>query len=233
MFSRSGISVPALALVFLVCLSSPVFPQEKESPYPEAIISSDIEAIPKAPLRTDDDKRIFRPAEVDLTRNGYLLDQDGHKINMVDFLGKVVLMDFIYTGCKTGHCMYLNNKMRFISKKFRDELGTELRLASITFDPEVDTVDVLKEYSANWESDPARWAFLTGARGDIMDIMKKFDILFMWDAKDESYNHSMRTILIDRTGHVVREYHGMGYKLQNVINDIKALLDNRPLPPQK
>jgi len=233
MISRSGFFIPALALVFLACLSAPVFPEEEESPYPEEIRSSDIESIPKTPIKHNDDKRVFRPGEVDLTRHGYFLDQNGNKINMVDFLGKIVLMDFIYTGCKSGHCVYLNNKMRFISKKFRDELGTELQLASITFDPEVDTVDVLKEYSANWASDPARWAFLTGSRGDIMDIMEKFNILFMWDAEDESYNHSMRTILIDRSGHVVREYHGMGYKLQSVINDIKALLDNRSLPPQK
>ena len=122
--------------------------------------------------------------------------------------------------------------MNFIGRKFPDRLGADIQLVSISFDPDVDTVTMLKEHSALWESDPSRWAFLTGKKGDIADIAAKYGIIFVWNEKEQAYNHSVRTFLLDRSGEVVRIYKGMNYNLWEVINDIKILLTGKKLEIQ-
>jgi len=164
-------------------------------------------------------------------RNSYLLDQDGNKVTLEQYKGKIVLLTFFYMECRYGHCPLITKRMNFISRKFPDRLGSEIQLVSISFDPDIDTVSRLREYSAQWESDPSRWAFLTGEKGDIVDTAMKYGIIFLWNQKDNSYDHSVRTFLLDKSGDVARVYKGMNYNIWEVINDIKVLLQGRKLEP--
>ena len=167
-----------------------------------------------------------------LPRVGYLIDQDGNRITFEQYKGKIVLLSFIYLECRHGHCPLLTKRMNFIGRKFPDRLGADIQLVTVSFDPDVDTVTMLKEYSALWESDPSRWAFLTGKKGDIADIAAKYGIIFIWNEKEQAYDHSVRTFLLDRSGEVVRIYKGMNYNLWEVINDIKILLTGKKLEIQ-
>jgi len=198
-----------------------------------AIAEPILESAPEIPKtkKVKKSNHIFRDENIILKRDGFLINQNGDKVTMEQFRGKIVLLDFIYTTCKYGHCQYLSKKMEYLAKRFIDSVGTEIQLVSVTFDPEYDTAEVLKKYSADYEMDSSRWVFLTGQAGDIVDLAEKYGIIFRWNKDDGSFNHSMRTILLDRSGQTVGIYRGMNYKLQNAIDGIQALLDGKELKP--
>ncbi len=79
--------------------------------------------------------------------------------------GKVVAINFIYTSCALPNfCLRIANNFGVLQKRFRAQLGRDLVLLTVTFDPVHDTPEVLAQYASQWNADPATWHFLTGPR---------------------------------------------------------------------
>lgn len=185
-------------------------------------------AIPETKLGVED-KLLhgFRKKDVDQTKkNGFFLDQAGNKVKLSDYRGKVVLMDFIYSGCQHGICQYLNNKMNFVANKYRDRLGKDLVLVSLSFD-ENDTPQTLAKFAERWGNRPAEWAYLSGLPGDIVEACREFGVSFRWNEKEDFFEHTVRTLLIGRDGKVVKVYRGREYRLQEAVDDVKAELKKK------
>ncbi len=51
--------------------------------------------------------------------------------------------------------------------------GIDVRLVSITVDPETDTPEVLCQYAARYNADPERWWFLTGDKKVIFRLISR------------------------------------------------------------
>jgi protein SCO1/2 len=87
------------------------------------------------------------------------IERSGRTIERSEFLGKVWVIDFIYTRC-ADTCPLQSAEM----KRLQAELVTEpdVRLVSITVDPIRDTGQVLSRYADRFGADPTRWLFLTG-----------------------------------------------------------------------
>jgi len=169
----------------------------------------------------------FRKPDVKLVKKGFFLNQNGEKVTLADFQGKLVLMDFIYSGCPHGVCQYLNQKMQFVARKYADRLGTDLQLVSVSFD-DMDTPEKLKQFAARYEvADPKKWSYLGGAAGDIKEIATEFGISFEWKAKDEAFMHTARTVLLGRDGKKLNAYRGTDYKLQEVLDDLERQLNTK------
>ncbi len=174
---------------------------------------------------------VFRDKKADLTKkNGYFLDQAGNRVRLADLKGKIVLLDFIYSDCKHGICQYLNRKMNFIGSKFKERLGKDLVLVSLSFDDK-DTPQTLAAFAANWENDPKKWAYLSGLPGDISAACKDYGIAFRWNEKEGFFEHTVRTILIGRDGTALKAYRGHDYKMQEAVDDIAALLAGKTVAP--
>ncbi len=87
------------------------------------------------------------------------VERSGRTVGRSDFLGKVWVIDFIYTRC-TDTCPLQSAEM----KRLQADLASEpdVRLVSITIDPTWDTGNVLSRYADRFGADPTRWLFLTG-----------------------------------------------------------------------
>ncbi len=172
----------------------------------------------------------FRKENPNPARNGYFINQNGEKVKLSDFKGKLVLMDFIYTSCPHGICQYLNNKMQYVARKFPDKLGADIQLVSLSFD-DMDSPEKLKKFAQRYEvADAKKWAYLGGAAGDIKDVSAEYGISFQWDKKEEAFMHTARTVLLGRDGKLLRVYRGTDYKLQQPVDDIASLLKTGKLP---
>jgi protein SCO1/2 len=79
----------------------------------------------------------------------------------------------------------------------------------VTFDPERDTPDVLAEYASQWKADPKTWHFLTGAVADVRKVCALFGVESFPD--EGLLNHSLRTLVIDRTGTIAASIDGNQY----------------------
>jgi len=105
----------------------------------------------------------------DVTMTG----MDGRTVSLRAVLGddRPVMLQFIFTTCPTI-CPLLTG----ISATVREGLGKDrekIRAISITIDPEHDTPGVLREYAANFDTDP-EWMFLTGSLPDVVAVQKAF-----------------------------------------------------------
>lgn len=103
-----------------------------------------------------------------------LIDQEGHRVTLRDFLNsdKPVVMDFMYGTCTTI-CPVLSASF----SHFQKGLGTEtenVRMVSVTIDPDNDTPELMKQYLARYGGKPG-WDILTGNRNEVVKVLREFD----------------------------------------------------------
>jgi len=152
-----------------------------------------------------------------------LIDQQRARVTLAGFSGKVVVVNFVYTRCALPQfCLRMANNFGALQRRFRQELGRELVLLTITFDPERDTPEALASYASRWQADPAGWHFLTGSTTDIRRVCA----LFGQEAfPDEGLmNHSLHTAIIGRTGLLVANIEGNQFTPEQLGDLVQATL---------
>lgn len=125
-----------------------------------------------------------------------LTDQNGSEFGMKDLRGRVWVADFFFSNCP-GPCPRMSTLMGDIQRLTRDI--EELRIVSITVDPERDTPEAMKAYGERYGAIDGRWFFLTGPQETLHRLASKDFNLFDVDG---SLQHSTRFALIDREGRV-------------------------------
>ena len=156
-----------------------------------------------------------------------LENMDGKKISNTDLLGKVWVVDFIFTTCG-GTCPMMTESMKVVQDRVKDL--ADVRFVSITVDPKNDTPQALREYAQHWGADPERWYFLRGEREEIARIDREG---FHLGNPDDVVDHSQRLVLIDPLGKIRGYYDGAtphrGTHAQTLAEDIrKILVHQRP-----
>jgi len=103
-----------------------------------------------------------------------LIDQQGTTVSLRELLetDQPVAVNFIFTTCTTI-CPVMTATFAQMRQEL-GEAGNELRLISISIDPEYDRPDKLKAYSEQFRAG-AGWDFLTGDSADIVQVLRSFD----------------------------------------------------------
>ena len=144
-----------------------------------------------------------------------LTDQGGRPASLASLTGKVVVINFIYTRCALPQfCLRVTNHFGVLQKRFAAELGRELALLTVTFDPERDTPEVLAAYAGRWNADPASWRFLTGEVNAVRRVCGLFGVEAFLD--EGLFNHTLRTALIDRRGILAASIEGNQYTAEQL-----------------
>ena len=139
-----------------------------------------------------------------------LMDHTRQPVRLSSLAGKVVVVNFIYTRCALPQfCLRVTNNFGVLQKRFAKELGKDVVLLTITFDPQRDTPEVLAAYAAQWKPDPKTWHFLTGPVADVRKVCALFGVEYFPD--EGLMNHSLRTAVIDRKGTLVASIEGNTY----------------------
>ncbi len=99
-----------------------------------------------------------------------LTERSGRQVGGSELRGKVWIANFIYTHCPDT-CPLQSAQMA----RLQGELAAEgdVRLVSITVDPERDTLEVLSRYADRFGAAPDRWLFLTGEKGAIYRLARE------------------------------------------------------------
>ena len=148
-----------------------------------------------------------------------LINQDSREVKLSDFRGEVVLMDFIYTSCPDV-CGLLDYQMQRVWHQLDDGLKQDLVLISVSFDPEVDTPEVLRQYATLF--DVPGWQFLTGTLKQIHQVTDDYGLGYQISYEETAdepdhkhgdshgparhYRHNIVVVLIDRDGMVRKTY---------------------------
>lgn len=129
-------------------------------------------------------------------------DQRGEKLGRDDLLGKVLIVDFIFTRC-ASICPDMTQKMKLIQDATKEE--PDLHFVSVTVTPQNDSVKDLYAYGERFGVDHDRWHFL---RGDLKATKELVVKGFLVGDIDEPMNHSEKFILVDREGFIRGYYDG-------------------------
>ena len=151
-----------------------------------------------------------------------LTDQRGARVSMSQFRGKVVAVNFIYTRCPLpDYCPRMTNNFAALRDRFAEEVGRQLVLLTLTFDPQHDTSQVLHDYAKAYRVEVPSWHFLTGDPQEIARVSGSFGVEYWPD--EGMITHNLRTGLIDREGRLAANVEGKDYTAEQ-LGDLVALL---------
>ncbi|HTU34540.1 MAG TPA: SCO family protein [Candidatus Acidoferrum sp.] len=152
-----------------------------------------------------------------------LIDQNRQQVRSADLRGKVIAMTFIYTRCPLPNfCFRMSNNFGALGRRFAGEMGKNLVLLSVTFDPEHDQPEVLADYAKTWTKDTTGWHFLTGNPADVRKICAEFGVSAWQD--EGLLTHSLHTIVIDRDGRLAANLEGNEYSAQQLGDLVQAVM---------
>ena len=127
------------------------------------------------------------------------IEQQGVPFGKVNFIGKLTIVDFIFTNCP-GPCPYMSSKMAELYQAYSDT--DKLQFVSISVDPNRDSLGVLQKYADRFGVKDKRWVFLHAPMIEVMDLYVDGFILGGILPAD----HSTKFILVDQTA-TIRGYY--------------------------
>ena len=118
-----------------------------------------------------------------------LIDESGATVTLRSVLDgdQPIALNFIFTTCTTI-CPVMTATFAQMRREL-GEAGAELRLVSISIDPEYDRPDKLKTYAELFHAGPG-WTFLTGDSDDLFQVYRAFDSF-----SGSKMNHQPLTLL--------------------------------------
>jgi len=127
-------------------------------------------------------------------------DQDGQRLTLRDFAGKLIAVEFIYTRC-ASICLTLGTAFRQIHERLPAALrGREVVLLSISFDPANDTPAALKAYAGRFGADGRNWRIVRPLEArDLGALLASFGVVVIADGMG-GYEHNAALHLVGRDG---------------------------------
>jgi protein SCO1/2 len=167
------------------------------------------------------------PTEGDIVPDFTFTDQDGKRVHLAQFKGRVLLLTFIYTRCPMpDFCPRMTQNFVNLEKSLKMDpaIYGRTHLLSITLDPEFDTPKVLRQHALSTTSIPAaelfpHWEFLAPRPQDL-DKIAQFFGLSKFKEKDQ-ITHSLSTVIIDREGKLYRWYPGNSWTADEVLEQVR------------
>jgi protein SCO1/2 len=127
---------------------------------------------PKAPVKPGQPAAVPAPAADASTAQKYFTDVElvNHNGERVRFYSdvlknRVVVVNAFFATCQ-GSCLPMNRNLEKVQAAFKERMGKDLYIVSISVDPTVDTPQVLKEYAKKLNAAPGR-LFLTGKKENV------------------------------------------------------------------
>ncbi|MEW8231806.1 MAG: cytochrome c peroxidase [Candidatus Thiodiazotropha endolucinida] len=168
--------------------------------------------------------------------NGAVLNGDGKQQSLHDlFNDRYALLAFIYSTCSDVNGCPLSSHVFYKIKSAmkRDaELADRLKLISLSFDPEIDTPEVMKLYANNFRyaGSAGEWQFITTASHQALQpILQSYNQVIQREVDSSGkasvgYSHVLRVFLIDPQKRIRNIYSVDFLHHDLIINDVKTLL---------
>jgi protein SCO1/2 len=152
-------------------------------------------------------------------------ERSGKKVTKADLLGHPWLISFIFTRC-AGPCPKVSGRMSELQKRL---VGTDVKLVTLTVDPDFDKPDVLTRYAQAFGADPNRWLYLTGDKQKTYRLINESFKMPVQETtgvnREPGYEvlHSVNILRVNEKGVVVAKY--------NALNDVDIARLEHDLAP--
>lgn len=175
----------------------------------------------------------YRLPSLGVAADGQVLDTAGASASLHDVLGSgISLLSFIYTSCAdaTG-CPLATSVLYSLRQKLLAEpdLAADLRLVSLSFDPQQDTPEVMGLYGAGFDGEGVAWRFVTTAGpAQLQPILDDYDQAIQReygaDGKTTgTFSHILRVYLIDSEKRIRNIYSVSFLYPELLLHDMRTL----------
>ncbi len=171
--------------------------------------------------------------------DGVVLNTKNKKQTLYDLMGdKVVLLSFIYSTCRdVNGCPLATMVLHKIKHRLQKEpeLASQLRLLTLSFNPEYDTPVMMQQYAKEFHSDVVDWQFLTtDSEQTLQPILDAYQqsVQKIYDDKGRftgTFSHLLRVYLIDKNKKIRNIYSVAFLHADTLIHDVKTLLQDEKL----
>jgi protein SCO1/2 len=154
--------------------------------------------------------------------------QDGRTFRLSDLRGKVVVLTFIYTRCPMpDFCPYMDRRFSELAQHLSPfpNRAKDIRLISLSFDPEHDTPAVLREHARIRGAVPPLWSYAVASHAELAKVAAPLGLVFGPNGTEIA--HNLSTAVIDRQGKLARLEVGTQanrWETADLIKSIHALL---------
>ena len=154
-----------------------------------------------------------------------LTNQNGATIHFRQFLGKPLLVTFIYTRCPfPDYCVRMSHNFSEVMQDLQKnpDAFAQAQLLSISIDPDRDKPANLRSYGESYvgQIDPKfqHWQFASGTPDEVRKAADFFGLAY--NRKDGQIVHNLSTVLIGPDGKVRKVYSGNGWKPDEVAAEL-------------
>ena len=152
-----------------------------------------------------------------------LVDQGGKPTAWSSFRGHRVALTFVYTRCPLpDYCPLMEKNFAAVQQQVKaNPKLKDVRLLTVTMDPEFDTPAVLRAHALDLGADPTVWTFATGEAAEVKKFAEHFGIHYEVDQTNKwQLVHNLRTAVIDADGRVVKTESGNFWKPDDLVADL-------------
>lgn len=191
---------------------------------------------PAMTLDTSGDEPVLRPLRPVLKPGQEVPDfrvttQDGEDLQLSDLRGQVVVLTFIYTRCPLpDYCPLMDKKFAELARRVAlvPERSENVRLLSISFDPEHDTPEVLNQHAKVIGAKPPLWRFAVASHEQLAQVAEPLGLKY--GSTGREIIHSLNTAIINPSGQLARLETGNAWEVGDLMTTITGLLRQETAP---
>jgi protein SCO1/2 len=152
-----------------------------------------------------------------------LMAETGRPLKFSSLRGQAVAFTFIFSRCPLpDYCPRMNNHFAAARDLIltNSSAPTNWQFLSISFDPEFDSPEVLRNYAKFYRhNNPDRWLFANAPQTVLRQLAPELDLML---AREEggSISHNLRTVVLDPLGRIHKQFDGNLWTAEELANAI-------------
>lgn len=154
-----------------------------------------------------------------------LVDQDGRRAALAERRGTPQLVSMFYTSCQYV-CPLIIDTMKRTQLALPPEERRHVRVLLVSFDPERDTPQRLREVLVERKLDKASWTLARAAADDVRQLAAVLNIQYRALA-NRDINHSSALVLLDSEGRIVARTDKIGEVDPEFVAKVQAVLRDK------
>ncbi|MDP6962624.1 MAG: SCO family protein, partial [Planctomycetota bacterium] len=149
---------------------------------------------------------------------------DSTQLKLSDFKGEIVITSMMFSSCQAA-CPRLMRELEKIKNSIPQELSSKIKWLLISFDPDVDTPQVLSKFAASYNLNQ-QWSLLNGNKAAVRDVATAMGVRYL-QLEDGSYSHTNVISLLNRDGQIACQLNELGTTQEAFISLVLEQLRNQ------
>jgi protein SCO1 len=160
-----------------------------------------------------------------------MTSQDGTPFRLSDLRGHVVVLTFVYTRCPLPEfCPLMDRKFADLAERASRtaERAEQIRLLSVSFDPEHDGPATLTSHAARVGARPPQWQFAVASHDELRKVAEPLGLEYA--PLSGQIRHNLSTAVIAEDGTLARLEQGNAWSPSDLFKLIRELVSTEKTP---